>query len=117
MQRVITVFLVFLLIVYVVPKCYGVEPLPLDTRLEMTVDISKNILPLSEIYTLDDVKPDFSSFGDGVITILLGLFEIFHTLFNILYIPIADVINVIAIAGVWLVGYIPPDFQGIGVLT
>lgn len=106
MSRVIALFCVFLLIVFVVPASAGIVPASLDRRLEYSKVV------LQDWQHLSDIKSGFVpvDFSGGFFTDLKSIgFSIVNALYSIYYVvstPFVDLAIIIELVGVWLSGYI-----------
>ena len=108
MQRAISVFLVFLLIIFVVPSAAGIYPAPLNKRLEYTSFLLEDWKSFDEI----NAFPDDAFAGDGFSN-FVDFFRVagafFKSFYNVFAVPIEDTIIIIRIVSVWLSGYVPAN--------
>lgn len=106
MLRALSVFLAFLLIIFVVPYAGGINPAPLNKRLEFSRDLLDDWITFEEVCYIrePDWTGDFWSDMDQIGYLVRDFVRSFG---YALYVPISDFVIITRIVGVWLTGYIP----------
>lgn len=106
MQRVIALFCVFLLIVFVVPASAGIVPASLDRRLEYSKVVLQDWQHLSDLNS-GFIPLDFSGgFLSDLLSVGKAIVNVLYSIYYLVSTPFVDLAIIIELVGVWLSGYI-----------